>query len=565
MAAAAQVGPMIASIDAVRSDFRMPGAVGLRRQQRQETPQSRALSAPQTAGCRRSGRLCVRATQAPAKQSTGAGPPSSSSSSSSSPLDVVIVGAGVSGLCTAAALTTDHAMARVLVTEGRERVGGNITTVRDEEGGFTWEEGPNSFQPGVPMMKMAVDMGVKDELVFGDPDAPRFVYWEGKLRPVPGGIGDLPFFDLLSPIGKIRAGLGALGIRPKAPGFEETVEQFVRRNLGAEVFERCIEPFCSGVYAGDPTKLSMKAAFGKVHRLEDIGGSIVGGSFKLIQDRKKNPPPPADPRLPKPKGQTVGSFRKGLITLPNAIAARLGDKIKVNWKLKSLQKKGNLFYLSYDTPDGPTEVEARSVILTTPSYVAADILRDAAPSASKALEKFYYPPVGAVTISYPLSAVRPDRLKDGQLPGFGQLHPRSQGITTLGTIYSSSLFPNRCPDDRVLLLNYIGGAQNTGILQQASLSSHDDLVNQVDKDVRTMLIKPDAGKPHVCGVRVWPRAIPQFLVGHLDTLAEARAGVAAEGLEGLFLGGNYAGGVALGRCVEYAYECAAEVAAYATK
>jgi protoporphyrinogen oxidase len=90
-------------------------------------------------------------------------------------------------------------------------------------------------------------------------------------------------------------------------GREESVEEFVRRNLGDEVFERLIEPFCSGVYAGDPAKLSMKAAFGKVWRLEDIGGSIVGGTIKLLQERKKNPPPPRDTRLPKPKGQTVGS------------------------------------------------------------------------------------------------------------------------------------------------------------------------------------------------------------------------------------------------------------------
>ncbi|KAL2650754.1 hypothetical protein R1flu_018882 [Riccia fluitans] len=472
--------------------------------------------------------------------------------------DVVIVGAGISGLCTAEALASKHSMGNnLLVTEARDRVGGNITTVEGD--GFLWEEGPNSFQPNDSMLTAAIDSGLKDELVLGDPDAPRFVFWDGKLRPVPAGPADLPFFDLLSIFGKLRAGFGALGFKAPPPDREESVEEFVRRNLGDEVFERLIEPFCSGVYAGDPAKLSMKAAFGKVWKLEQNSGSIVKGAISTIQEKKKNPPPSRDPRLPKPKGQTVGSFRKGLITLPNAIAAKLGDKVKVNWKLESIEKFGDAEYrLNYETPEGRKIVAAKSVILTVPSYVAKDILAPLSKSTAEALAKFYYPPVAAVTISYPKSAIKEDRLVDGQLKGFGQLHPRSQGIQTLGTIYSSSLFPGRAPEERVLLLNYIGGATFTQITEM----KEEEIVNIVDKDARKMLVKKDAPAPVVHGVRVWPRAIPQFTIGHLDTLEDAKKGLKEAELDGIFLGGNYVAGVALGRCVEFAYESARDVAAY---
>lgn len=62
-----------------------------------------------------------------------------------------------------------------------------------------------------------MDSGLKDDLVLGDPEAPRFVYWKGKLRPVPSKLTDLPFFDLMSFGGKLRAGFGALGLRPSPP------------------------------------------------------------------------------------------------------------------------------------------------------------------------------------------------------------------------------------------------------------------------------------------------------------------------------------------------------------
>ncbi|CAN4112705.1 unnamed protein product [Withania somnifera] len=470
-------------------------------------------------------------------------------------LDCVVVGAGISGLCMAKVISADYP--NLLVTEARDRAGGNITTV--ERDGYLWEEGPNSFQPSDPMLTMAVDCGLKDDLVLGDPDAPRFVLWKGKLRPVPAKPTDLPFFDLMSIPGKLRAGFGAIGLRPSPPGYEESVDQFVRRNLGDEVFERLIEPFCSGVYAGDPSKLSMKAAFGKVWKLEQTGGSIIGGTFKAIKERSSTPKLPRDPRLPTPKGQTVGSFRKGLRMLPDAICARLGSKVKLSWKLSSITKLENGGYrLTYETPEGVVSLQSRSVVMTVPSYVASNILRPLSVATADALSNFYYPPVAAVTVSYPQEAIRDDRLVDGELKGFGQLHPRSQGVETLGTIYSSSLFPNRAPNGRVLLLNYIGGATNPGILSK----TESQLVEAVDRDLRKMLIKPKAQNPLFTGVRVWPQAIPQFLVGHLDTLETAKAALRDNGLQGLFLGGNYVSGVALGRCVEGAYEIASEVTGF---
>jgi protoporphyrinogen/coproporphyrinogen III oxidase len=131
-------------------------------------------------------------------------------------------------------------------------------------------------------------------------------------------------------------------------------------------------------------------------------------------------------------------------------------------------------------------------------------------------------------------------------------------VTTLGTIYSSSLFPGRAPKGMFMMLNYIGGATNRGILDQ----SDDEIVAQVDKDLRLegMPLKRDAPKPKVVGVRTWPKAIPQFNVGHMQTLADAREALDDAGFDEIKLGGNYVSGVALGKCIEYGYTFAEEIA-----
>jgi protoporphyrinogen/coproporphyrinogen III oxidase len=146
----------------------------------------------------------------------------------------------------------------------------------------------------------------------------------------------------------------------------------------------------------------------RVKVLEEKGGSLMGGALKLMQERKENPPPPRDPKLPpKPTGQTVASFRKGLQTLPIAIAKKVEDDVVCNWTLQQISKgTDGLFELTYETAEGSKRVKARSVGLTAPSYVVADLLKSVAPAASDALKAIDYPPVCAVTVAYPESAIK---------------------------------------------------------------------------------------------------------------------------------------------------------------
>ena len=191
-------------------------------------------------------------------------------------LDVLVVGAGISGLSLAHALTKlgNNSPLKILVAESQNRVGGNITTV--SLGDFLWEEGPNSFSPTPELLKLAVDVGLKQELVFADRKLPRYVYWNGQLLPVPMSPTAMLQSKLLSDGGKLRALVGALGFVSPAignfseQGGEETVSQFFQRHLGAEVMQRLVEPFVSGVYAGDPSQLSAAAAFAKMARMVDF-------------------------------------------------------------------------------------------------------------------------------------------------------------------------------------------------------------------------------------------------------------------------------------------------------
>jgi oxygen-dependent protoporphyrinogen oxidase len=521
-------------------------------------------------------------------------------------IDCLVIGGGISGSTLAHNL--HRSGVNILLAEARDYLGGNVKSHTTEDG-FTWEEGPNSFATQPSIVRIAHELGIDNELVFADESLPPWVNHNGKLHPLPKGQGgkgaagqiELVFGPngvlkfalsggLLSWPGKIRAGIGAfLGHAPAPDGKDETVREWVTRILGEEVFLRCIDPFISGVYAGDPETLSMKAALPKIARIEEISysidwnmfGAIFYGGLKrqieLTKERKADPPEPE--WVPFEYGNP-GSFRKGLATLPNAISEELGQpvggpakpdsKIRLKWKVTKIERDGDTYVATFDTPGGTETVRAKTVVSTAPAHALRDVLTTVMPGAHVLFDTIreeikrigiYHPPVAAVTVAYPKSAFRDQELPNGfgnlrDLPGFGSLNPRTEGVRTLGTLWSSSLFPGRCPPEYNLLLNYIGGSRDLGI---ADLSE-EEIVAEVDKGCRQVLLNADAPPPKVLGLKLWPTAIPQYELGHLEILSKLEE--AEKKTPGLWVCGNYRSGVAFPDCVTFGYEQAKVVKEY---
>jgi oxygen-dependent protoporphyrinogen oxidase len=509
--------------------------------------------------------------------------------SSSDEIDCLVIGGGISG--STLAYNLNRSGANVVLAEARDYLGGNVKSHKTEDG-FIWEEGPNSFATQPSIVRIAYELGIADQLVFADESLPPWVNHNGKLHPLPKGQGgkgpkgqiELVFGpngvlkfalagELLSWPGKIRAGIGAfLGHAPPPEDKEETIREWVTRILGEEVFLRCIDPFVSGVYAGNPETLSMKAALSKIARIENISytidwnkfGAIFYGGLKrqveLTKERKADPPAPEWPEF---EYGNPGSFKEGLSTLPKSIAANLGDKIKLQWKVTKIEKSENGRYTAtFETPSGIKVVNAKTVVSTAPAHSLAEVLQPVMPESKTIFEKIrseinrigiYHPPVAAVTVAYPKASFKDVELPNDfgnlqNLPGFGSLNPRTEGVRTLGTLWTSSLFPGRAPPDYNLLLNYIGGSRDIGIKDL----TEEEIIKEVDAGCRQVLLKPDAPKPKVLGLKLWPTAIPQYELGHLDLLKELE--LAESKLPGLWVCGNYRSGVAFPDCVTYGYE-----------
>jgi oxygen-dependent protoporphyrinogen oxidase len=313
----------------------------------------------------------------------------------------------------------------------------------------------------------------------------------------------------------------------------------VRRKFSAELLDRLVGPFVSGIYAGDPEQLSLRAAFPMLHEGEKTTRSVIRGSFKASAGKKQG----AVIR-PKPRPGLL-TFRSGNEMLLRTLARALGSALRCNLAVNEIRNADRKFRLKMQSASGAEELECDRLVLATPTSASAPLLKELAPAASAALDKISYAPVAVVSLGYKREQV------GHSLAGFGFLAPRSPGLRTLGSVWNSSLFPARTPEHHVLLTNFIGGATDTA----AATLPEEELAAIVHREIAAIL--KINGEPAVTRVTRYSRAIPQYNLGHLERLKSVENAIAR--IPGLHVIGNYWRGPAIGACLKHSLELARQI------
>lgn len=432
---------------------------------------------------------------------------------------IAILGGGITGL------TAAHELEKLghkpTIFEASPRIGGAIETIRQD--GFLAECGPNTLLETSPRIGALIsDLGLDSHKRYANPSMKnRYIVRGGNLVPMPLSPGQFvtsKLFRLKTKLNLIREPF----IAPCPPEIEESLATFVVRRLGQEFLDYAINPFVAGVYAGDPSKLSVQHAFPKLYALEQKYGSMIKGQFFGARERKNQG------TVAKDKAKLV-SFDQGLEVLVNGLGQRIGDAVNVSTAIESVEKAEEKWIVQ-----GRKIKENFDAVLTAiPTHRMTNMtFRDKSDLDMSILRDIVHPPVSSVVMGF-----RRDQIRHS-LEGFGMLVPKVERKNILGTIFSSSLFENRAPEGYITLSTYIGGMRQP----DHALLDDQEMDRLILKDLEALL--GVRGEPAFVNRRTWKKAIPQYTVGYgkiLDRFNELESAH-----RGLFFAGHYRNGISLG-------------------
>ncbi|HEX3544558.1 MAG TPA: protoporphyrinogen oxidase [Candidatus Acidoferrum sp.] len=462
----------------------------------------------------------------------------------------VVIGAGITGL--ACAFRLQQLGIRALILEASAKAGGVISTVR--RNGFLFEGGPQFPRFPESVWTLIRDIGIEDQFVAGNSRAKRYILRNGELHRAPFSAGELITTSLIGLHSKYRL-LSEVFRHSHPPVREESLAEFVDRKFGAEVLDYLVDPFISTIFFGDSRKMGMQSAFPALVEWEQSRGSVVRGALSAYRNKQNANPKSAVAATPAADSTlkhrdlhvtdalpSLGSFKGGMGTLVEGLAQKLKEELQFGVKVQSV---ATLNGANEATPgwrirlSSGDEINAGAVVLATPSYAAVPMLIESAPKLSALLAGIEHAPMNVVSSAFDRKQVR------HTLEGFGFMVPRRERMHTICTFWNSSLFPSHARNATVVLTSFA--------VRGSDANQPDELLPQ-QVEAENAAVLNITGAPIDRMVWKYPRALPQYNVGHTQRVKEIRK--ALNELPGLFLAGNYLTGRSIGDCVESGFQAA---------
>lgn len=435
--------------------------------------------------------------------------------------EIIIIGAGLTGLTTGFWLT--RAGKDIQIIEQQNRIGGQIQTF--QENGFIYESGPNTGVVSYPeVAELFEALSPACSLETAREESKRRLIWKGnRFHALPSGLSSAITTPLFSLYDKFRI-LGE-PFRAKGNNPNESVGELTVRRLGKSFLNYAVDPFLSGVYAGDPMQLTTRYALPKLYNLEQEYGSFIRGSIA----KAKLPKTERD-RLATKK---VFSAQGGLSQLTHAMAEAIGnDHITLSASDVTIQPQAGKWLVSFSTPSGEQSIWAKKVITTTGSYTLPHLLPFIPQKLMDKLNNLYYAPIVQASVGF-------HDTKGLRFEAFGGLVPSQEKRNILGILFPSACFSGRSPKEGALFSFFIGGVKHT----EFTTWPEDKLKALIEEEVHSMLKFPKDVKPDMIHIFRHEHAIPQYRENsgvRFDTITEIE-----KLYPGLILAGNLKGGIGM--------------------